>query len=316
MAALARGARCAAYKMYASASLLGRLALAENSRSFTFNMTGTLFIVATPIGNLEDITFRAVRILREADLIAAEDTRHSRKLLSHFGIAKPLTSYFDHNKTLKGRYILDQLAEGLSVALITDAGTPCISDPGYQLVRDAVAAGFAVVPVPGPSAAVTALSASGLPTDAFVFEGFLPNKQGKRREKLAMVKGERRVVIFYESPNRLLATLTDLREVLGERELVVARELTKIYEEFVRGECSTVIEAFQQRTVKGEVVILVAPAAEDPARETPAPLAELLNSLMAGGNLSLKDAVKQVALQTGCARSEVYAEALKLKGQV
>lgn len=243
---------------------------------------GVLYIVATPIGNLEDITFRAVRILREADLIAAEDTRHSRKLLSHFGISKPLTSYFDHNKELKGRYILDQLAEGVSVALITDAGTPCISDPGYQLVRDAVAAGFAVVPVPGPSAAVTALSASGLPTDAFVFEGFLPNKQGKRREKLAMVKGEQRVVIFYESPNRLLATLTDLREVLGERELVVARELTKIYEEFIRGSCSLVIEKLQDRTIKGEVVILVAPAAADPERDATESVAELLSCLMAG----------------------------------
>ncbi|ACM19856.1 16S rRNA (cytidine1402-2'-O)-methyltransferase [Geotalea daltonii FRC-32] len=275
---------------------------------------GVLYIVATPIGNLEDITFRAVRILREADLIAAEDTRHSRKLLSHFGISKPLTSYFDHNKELKGRYILDQLAEGVSVALITDAGTPCISDPGYQLVRDAVAAGFAVVPVPGPSAAVTALSASGLPTDAFVFEGFLPNKQGKRREKLAMVKGEQRVVIFYESPNRLLATLMDLREVLGERELVVARELTKIYEEFIRGSCSPVIEKLQDRTIKGEVVILVAPAAADPEHDATESVAELLSCLMAGEGLSLKDAVKQVVLRTGRARSEVYTEALKLKG--
>ncbi|WP_243370735.1 16S rRNA (cytidine(1402)-2'-O)-methyltransferase [Geotalea sp. SG265] len=276
-------------------------------------MTGTLYIVATPIGNLEDITFRAVRILREADLIAAEDTRHSRKLLSHFGISKPLTSYFDHNKTLKGRYILDQLESGLSVALITDAGTPCISDPGYQLVRDAVAAGFAVVPVPGPSAAITALSASGLPTDAFVFEGFLPNRQGKRREKLASIKGEQRVVIFYESPNRLLAALTDLQEVLGERELVVARELTKVYEEFIRGNCSTVIDTLQHRTIKGEVVILVAPAAEGAAHKDVASVADLLALLMEDEGLSLKDAVKQVVLQTGLPRGEVYTEALKLK---
>jgi 16S rRNA (cytidine1402-2'-O)-methyltransferase len=278
-------------------------------------MTGTLYIVATPIGNLEDITFRAVRILREADLIAAEDTRHSRKLLSHFGISKPLTSYFDHNKTLKGRYILDQLASGLSVALITDAGTPCISDPGYQLVRDALAAGIAVVPVPGPSAAITALSASGLPTDAFVFEGFLPNRQGKRREKLASIKGEKRVVIFYESPNRLLATLSDLREVLGERELVVARELTKIYEEFIRGTVSTVIDTLQQRTVKGEVVMLVAPAAAEQVPGDAASVSDLLAQLMEDDGLSLKDAVKQVVLQTGLARSEIYAEALKLKGR-
>src|SRR6266581_6982155 len=151
---------------------------------------GTLYIVATPIGNLEDITFRAVRTLKEVDLIAAEDTRHSRKLLSHFGISRPLTSYFDHNKEFKGNYLLGKLTEGLSVALISDAGTPCISDPGYQLVRDAVASGITVVPVPGPSAVITALSAAGLPTDAFAFEGFLPSRQGKRREKLAALKNE------------------------------------------------------------------------------------------------------------------------------
>ncbi len=276
---------------------------------------GVLYIVATPIGNLEDITFRAVRILREADLIAAEDTRHSRKLLSHFGISKPLTSYFDHNKTLKGRYILDQLGLGFSVALITDAGTPCISDPGYQLVRDAVAAGFVVVPVPGPSAAVAALSAAGLPTDSFVFEGFLPNRQGKRRDKIASLKDEQRVLIFYESPNRLLATLADLREVLGERELVVARELTKIYEEFIRGECSSVIDTLSQRTIKGEVVILVAPATADLEKNNSSSIAELLANYLAMGNLSLKDAVKQVAVEIGRPRTEVYAEALKLKAK-
>src|ERR1700687_1824308 len=149
---------------------------------------GTLYIVATPIGNLEDITFRAVRVLKEVDLIAAEDTRHSRKLLSHFGISRPLTSYFDHNKEFKGNYLLEKLADGLSVALISDAGTPCISDPGYQLVRDAAAAGVRVVPIPGPSAAIGALAASGLPTNRFTFEGFLPNRRGKRRERLAALR--------------------------------------------------------------------------------------------------------------------------------
>jgi len=275
---------------------------------------GSLYIVATPIGNLEDITFRAVRILKEVDLIAAEDTRHSRKLLTHFGISKPLTSYFDHNKNIKGSYILDKLREGLSVALISDAGTPCISDPGYQLVRDAVAAGVTVVPVPGPSAVLAALSAAGLPTDRFVFEGFLPNRQGKRRERLLSLAGEERVLIFYESPNRLQAALADLLEVMGNREVVMARELTKIYEEFVRGPAAELLERLKKRQVKGEVVLLVAPA-QAPVETKAAPVAELLLEYISAGGFSLKAAVRRVNLDTGRPRGEVYAEALRLKGE-
>ncbi|MCM2357442.1 MAG: 16S rRNA (cytidine(1402)-2'-O)-methyltransferase [Geobacteraceae bacterium] len=274
--------------------------------------SGTLYIVATPIGNLEDITFRAVRVLREVDLIAAEDTRHSRKLLSHFGISRPLTSYFDHNKEFKGSYLLDRLAEGASVALISDAGTPCISDPGYQLVRDAVAAGITVVPIPGPSAAITALSGSGLPTGRFTFEGFLPNRQGKRRERLAQLRDEPGVLIFYESPNRLVAALADMAEILGDRQAVVARELTKIYEEFVRGTLSQVAERFREGKVRGEVVLLVAPAAEQGQPEAPA-VSSLLRELLAAGDISLKDAVLRVALETGLPRGEVYDEALRVK---
>ena len=274
--------------------------------------SGTLYIVATPIGNLEDITFRAVRILREVDLIAAEDTRHSRKLLSHFGISRPLTSYFDHNKEFKGGYILDKLHEGLSVALISDAGTPCISDPGYQLVRDAVSRGVPVVPIPGPSAAIAALSASGLPTASFAFEGFLPNRQGKRREKLAALKGEQRLLVFYESPNRLTAALADMEEILGDREAVVARELTKIYEEFARGTLSQVAAKYGREKVRGELVILVAPAAA-PERIDTATVSVLLQNYFSSGGLSLKDAVKRVALESGAPRSEVYDEALRLK---
>ncbi|RQW78418.1 MAG: 16S rRNA (cytidine(1402)-2'-O)-methyltransferase [Geobacter sp.] len=276
--------------------------------------SGTLYIVATPIGNLEDISFRAVRVLKEVDLIAAEDTRHSRKLLSHFGISKPITSYFDHNKDVKGNFILEKLAEGLNVALISDAGTPCISDPGYQLVRDAVAAAVRVVPIPGPSAAITALSASGLPTNSFAFEGFLPNRQGKRRERLTALKTERRMLIFYESPNRLMGALADIKDVFGDREAVVARELTKIYEEFVRGRLSSVAEQFIGRKIKGEVVILVAPAAEQEVVEGTS-VFDLLQQLLTSGELSLKDAVKRVALETGMPRSEVYDEALRLKAR-
>ena len=275
---------------------------------------GTLYIVATPIGNLEDITFRAVRILKEVELIAAEDTRHSRKLLTHFGISKPLTSYFDHNKKIKGDFILDKLREGLSVALISDAGTPCISDPGFQLVRDAVAAGIPVVPVPGLSAVLAALSAAGLPTDRFVFEGFLPNRQGKRREKLLSLASEERVLVFYESPNRLQAALADLLDVLGNREVVMARELTKIYEEFIRGPAANVLERLKERRIKGEVVLLVA-SAQSPVESEAAPVADLLREYIAAGEVSLKDAVRRVVQETGRPRGEVYASALKLKGR-
>jgi 16S rRNA (cytidine1402-2'-O)-methyltransferase len=274
---------------------------------------GTLYIVATPIGNLEDITYRAVRILREVDLIAAEDTRHSRKLLSHFGISKPLTSYFDHNKNLKGALILGKLMQGLSVALISDAGTPCISDPGYQLIRDAVAADISIVPVPGPSAAIAALSASGLQTDSFAFEGFLPSRQGKRRNKLLGMKEEQRVVIFHESPNRLLAALVDMLEILGDREAVIAREITKIYEEFSRGLLSELIIGYKDRQVKGEIIILVAPGQnQDAGKDVSLP--ELLDKFMGTEKLSLKDAVKRIAKETGIARSTVYSEALLFTG--
>ena len=267
---------------------------------------GSLYIVATPIGNLEDITLRALSTLK---------SRHSRKLLTHFNISKRLTSYFDHNKEFKGNYILDKLADGLNVALISDAGTPCISDPGYQLVRDAVKAGITVVPVPGPSAAIAALSAAGLPTSSFMFEGFLPNRQGKRRERLAALKHEQGVLIFYESPVRLSATLSDMAEVLGDREAVVARELTKIYEEFVRAPLAQLSDRFGAAKVRGEVVILVAPATA--TEETDAPeVPELLRRYLEGHKFSLKDAVRMVAVETGVARSKVYAEALNLKAEL
>lgn len=273
---------------------------------------GTLYIVATPIGNLEDMTFRAVRILREVDLIAAEDTRHSRKLLTHFGISKPVTSYFDHNKNVKGAQILAKLQEGLSVALISDAGTPCISDPGYHLVRDAVALGIPVVPVPGACAAMAALSASGLPTDSFAFEGFLPNRSGKRRERLGSLKGEGRVLIFHEAPTRLEASLADILEILGDREMVVAREITKVYEEFIRGTVSEVLRTLEGRLVKGEVVLLVAPLQEEKKTEEGI-VEDLLAQYLHSEQLSVKDAVKRVTQETGVSRSSVYEAALKMK---
>jgi 16S rRNA (cytidine1402-2'-O)-methyltransferase len=274
---------------------------------------GTLYIVATPIGNLEDITLRALRILREVDLIAAEDTRHSRKLLTHFGISQQLTSYFDHNKNIKGALILDKLRDGMSVALISDAGTPCISDPGYQLVRDAVNSGITVIPIPGPCAAVAALSASGLPTDSFTFEGFLPNRSGKRREKLLKLKDESRVLILYEAPTRIVASLGDILETMGDREVVVAREVTKVYEEFLRGRISHVLERLSERKIKGEIVLMLAPAERVADTVDDFDIEEMLERYIADNGISVKDAVKRVALETGIARSRVYGAALRLK---
>jgi 16S rRNA (cytidine1402-2'-O)-methyltransferase len=275
--------------------------------------TATLYIVATPIGNLEDMTYRAVRILGEVDLIAAEDTRHSLKLLSHFGISRPMTSYFDHNQQFKGERILNALRQGKSVALISDAGTPCVSDPGYQLVRDAVAENIQVIPIPGACAAVAALSASGLPTDTFTFAGFPPSRQGKRRTFLADLATLPGTLVLYEAPHRTEATLRDIREVLGERRIVVARELTKIYEELVRGCVSEVIEFVAQGKVRGEVVIMVAPG--EIVTKATEPLGDVLRRLMADGGLSVKDVARKTADITGVSRNEAYAEALKLRSK-
>lgn len=273
----------------------------------------TLYIVATPIGNLEDMTYRAVRILGEVDLIAAEDTRHSLKLLSHFGISKSMTSYFDHNKQFKGERILNTLRQGKSVALISDAGTPCVSDPGYQLVRDAVAEGIAVVPIPGACAATVAISASGLPSDIFTFAGFPPSRQGKRRSFLTEISGLPGTLVLYEAPHRLEETLRDIREILGERQIVVARELTKIYEELIRGSVSEVLESVSREKVRGEIVIMIAPG-EKSARE-PVSLEETLRNFLQDSALSLKDAAKKAAEITGVSRSEAYSTALKLRNR-
>jgi 16S rRNA (cytidine1402-2'-O)-methyltransferase len=274
-------------------------------------MSGTLYIVATPIGNLEDMTYRAVRILAEVDLVAAEDTRHSLKLLNHFNISKSLTSYFDHNQQFKGERILNALRQGKSVALISDAGTPCISDPGYNLVRDAVAEGIAVIPIPGACAAIAALSGSGLPSDSFTFAGFPPSRQGKRRGFLAALAGLPGTLVLYEAPHRLEETLQDIRETMGERQVVVARELSKIFEEFLRGPVSEVISAVAEGKARGEIVILIAPGE---ALEVPAePLENVLRRCLDEEGLSVKDAARKAAEITGTSRSEAYAEALRLR---
>lgn len=218
-------------------------------------MAGTLYIVATPIGNLEDITLRALRILKEVDLIACEDTRQTRKLLSRYSFSRPLISYFEHNKLTRGEVILERLIRGENVALVSDAGTPGISDPGYHLIVAAVEKGIPVVPIPGPSAAIAALSAAGLPTDRFLFVGFLPQKEGKRRRLLESLAGEEGSVVFYESPFRVRKTLLLLKEVLGDRRSVLVHELTKVHEGFIRGRLSDL--AGREIVEKGEWIILV-----------------------------------------------------------
>ena len=275
--------------------------------------TGTLYLVATPIGNLEDITLRALRILKEVDLVAAEDTRHSRKLFSHFGITTPLTSYHRHIEAGKGEKIIDALHQGKSVALISDAGTPAIADPGYRLVCRCVEEGIAVVSVPGPSAIVTALSASGLQTDRFAFEGFLPAKAHGRRELLESLKGDGRTLVFYEAPHRLLVSLEDMVAILGaKREVVVARELTKIHEEVFRGTLSAAIDHFSQGRVRGEIVLMLGPPLEEKPTET---VREALARLHRETRLSRREIVKQVARDFGLPGSDVYRESLDLSDQ-
>ncbi len=218
---------------------------------------GILYLVSTPIGNLEDITLRALRILKEVDLIAAEDTRRTLLLLNHFGMGAPLTSFFEGNERKKKEWILSRLIQGDRIALVSDAGTPGISDPGYRLVRLAIEHGISVIPIPGPSAVITALSVSGLPTDAFLFKGFLPNKSKRRRDLLKQLEGVKETLIFYESPHRLTETLQDILEVLGDREMALTRELTKRYEEVLRGKVSELLKQISGKKCKGEITLVI-----------------------------------------------------------
>jgi 16S rRNA (cytidine1402-2'-O)-methyltransferase len=221
------------------------------------SIKGTLYIVSTPIGNREDITLRALRILKEVDLIAAEDTRHTGLLLRHYGIQKPLTSYFEGNELKKRDFILSKLKQGDRIALVSDAGTPGISDPGFRLIQLAIENQIPVVPIPGPSAVIAALSVSGLPSDAFLFRGFLPHKMKKRKDLLKELEDARETLIFYESPHRISETLRDIYEVLGDREIVLTRELTKIYEEVLRGKVTEIQSQIGGRKLKGEISLLV-----------------------------------------------------------
>ncbi len=274
-------------------------------------MSGSLFVVATPIGNLEDMTYRAVRILQEVALIAAEDTRHSRKLLDHYAIKTALISYHEHNETARAEQLLARLQQGESLALISDAGTPCIADPGYRLVSRCRAAGVQVVAVPGPSALVAALSIAGLPTDAFRFVGFLPAKSHGRRLLLEQFNAERQTVACYETPHRLQAALRDIVEICGaDRQLSIARELTKRHEELFAGTAAEALAHFSTDRVRGELVLLLGPAA---LRKPEGTVRDALTRWHEETDLSWKQIVKQVAKEFGLPGSEVYRESLELR---
>ena len=227
------------------------------SKHFSPLIKGTLYIVSTPIGNLEDMTLRALRVVKEVNLIAAEDTRSTGLLLKHFDIRTPLTSFFEGNELKKRDFILSKLTDGDSIALVSDAGTPGISDPGFRLIQKAIEEEISIVPIPGPSAVIAALSVAGLPTDAFLFRGFLPHKSKKRRDLLQALEGMRETLVFYESPYRILETLQDILDILGDREVVLARELTKTYEEILRGKLSEIRRQVAGRKLKGEITLVI-----------------------------------------------------------
>ena len=274
-------------------------------------MAGVLYVVATPIGNLEDITLRALRVLKEVNRIAAEDTRHTQTLLNHYGITTPLTSYHEHNERSKVRSLIERLARGENIALVSDAGTPAISDPGYRLVGAAIRENLTVVPIPGASAALAVLSASGLPSDRFAFEGFLPAAKQERKNKLQALKGETRTMIFYEAPHRLKESLEDLLQIFGDREISIGREMTKLHEEFLRGAVSAVLLQLAERDVKGELTLIVHGAtvefeiAEDQLKAE-------IGRLIAAGN-GAKEISELIGGRYGLAKREVYRRVLEIK---
>lgn len=267
-------------------------------------MSGTLYVVSTPIGNLADMTYRAVETLRAVDVIACEDTRQTRKLLDHYGIQGSLVSLHEHNEASRTADLLTRLEGGESVAIVSDAGTPLISDPGFRLVRAASESGVAVTPIPGASACLAALAASGLPTDEYHFCGFLPRKQGERRRALERAAEETATLVFYEAPHRILESLADIVAVLRDPPVVVARELTKLHEELLRGSASEVLGRLREReSVKGEITLVVGRAAQPAASDTPIP--DAVRALEAQG-IGRMDAIKAVARERGLPKRDVY----------
>src|SRR5215475_12660406 len=274
---------------------------------------GTLYLVGTPIGNLEDITLRALRILKEVDQIACEDTRHTQKLLSHYEIQKPLVSYHEHNEITRAPEIVVAMEQGAKIALVSDAGMPLVSDPGYRLVTLCARHQIPVVPIPGPSALLAALAASGLPNEEFLFVGFLPARSGERRRALERLRLEDRTLILYEAPHRVSELLSDAKEILGERPACLAREVTKIHEEFRRATLSELFKSLEDRPVRGEITLLIgAPLpGQNSVGDTSQSLAERVDELIRQAKLDRKEALKLAAKERGLTRREAYSKILE-----
>jgi len=270
------------------------------------NRKGVLYIVATPIGNLEDITLRAIRVLKTVHVIAAEDTRRTRKLLGAYQISTPMTSLHDHIENKKSGMLISKMNEGMDVAIVSDAGTPGISDPGYVLVSKAIAEGIKIIPVPGASAVITALCVSGLPMDSFAFYGFLPSRSGKRKQFLSALTDETKTLVFYESPKRLMKSLCDIGEVLGDRNVVVAREMTKVFEEIMRGTVGEVLNQLQGRIVKGEVTLVIGKKENVSSSFSDDEILAKFKELWKSSGASRRDIIEKVANELGIPKKRVY----------
>jgi len=271
---------------------------------------GILYIVSTPIGNLEDITLRAIRILKEVRLIGAEDTRRTKILLDAYGIDTPLTSLHDRNELKKSVHLIARLNEGMDIAYVSDAGTPGISDPGYIFVKQAISESIRVVPVPGPVAAIAALNVSGLPMDSFVFFAFLPSRHGKRRQMLESIKDESKTMVFYESPNRLVAALQDINEILGDRQIAVSRELTKIYEETLRGTASEISESVQGKKIKGEITLVISGALRDYTGRSAEEIRARFQEARKNPESSTRDIIDSLSEELAMPRKEIYRQVI------
>jgi len=267
---------------------------------------GALYVVATPIGNLEDITLRAIRVLKEVEIIAAEDTRRTRKLLGAYQISTPMTSLYDRIEDRKSSVLISKMHDGMDVAIVSDAGTPGISDPGYVLVSKAIAEGIEIIPVPGASAVVTALCVSGLPTDSFAFYGFLPSRSGKRKQFLSTLMDEAKTLVFYESPKRLIESIRDIGEVLGNRNVVVLREMTKVFEEIMRGTLGEVINQLQGRVVKGEVTLVIGRREKISSSFSDDEILAKFEDLWKSSGSSRRDIIEKLAKELGIPKKRVY----------
>lgn len=277
----------------------------------SLHKSGRLYLVATPIGNLEDITVRALRLLGEVDLVACEDTRQAAKLFHHYGISKPTLSYHEHNEASRAAELLGRLERGANIALVTDAGTPVISDPGQRLVSLCLESHIPVIPIPGPSAVIAALAASGIPAEEFVFVGFLPSRTNARRKALARLAEENRTLAIYEAPHRLVETLADALQILGRRQAVIAREITKLHEEFLRGDLAELLVHMQQKPARGEITVIIGPPS--PGREKTeqlsiAPLQQRVEQIMREQGMDRKAALKFAARERGLTKREAYKQ--------